>query len=1310
MDFVTYYVKGIGRDRFEIAPDFNVDDSQDLMIKKHEFYAFWDEEKGQWSTSIGVLIKRIDAGMREFYEKTKSEGTYTGSMSVAYMRSSRSKSMDVWNHYVKDHQYDNYQQLDTNIVFLDDPHDRELYSSHRLDYNLEDAPTPYYDKLFHTLYSPEELEKIEWAIGSVIVGDSKWIQKFYVLTGPPGTGKSTVLWLLRDMLFKGYTAKIDADAIGAGARFCFETVKNNPLVALQDEVNLSKLQTNTGLNAFVSHEYVTVESKNVKQYPQKFQTMVFLCSNNDVNITDSKAGIIRRLIDIEPTGDKLPVKEFNECKRQIEYELGGIAYHCKQVYLNNPSKYDNYIPVRMMRATNVVYSWIEENLDDFIQRDGMTVSQAWKSYKDYCDNGDIKWRLDRIQLRNELRGYFDEFISDGYLDDGKHVRNYFYRFQSEKFAGKENSEIEVKKESIPWLVFDEQHSLLDDYLSDYPAQYANDEGKPLKAWAIVETRLNELDTRRLHYVNSPEYLVVIDFDIKDENGNKCLDLNMKEACKWPKTYAELSQSGEGIHLHYIYKGDVSKLGYLIKEGVECKVYSGDASLRRRLTKCNDIPIATITSGLPIREEAKNVEKQIVFKNEKHLINIILKQLNKETHADTHQSVSMILKALNDAQAMGLPYYIPNDMREMIEDFCKSSTNQSDDCMKMYRQMVFENEAPTEEEDVEKPIAFFDIEVYPNKLYVVYKEPLKECVRVLNPEPEWVEKFLQSYRLIGYNNRKYDNHILWGRALGQTFKGCYLQSKEIVNNSIPESEKDCYYRNAYGVAYADVYDIVTKKQSLKKYEIELKLPHKEMDLSWDEPVPDELDNKVFEYCENDVLATEAVWNVSKADVDAREMLAEWAGMPIITPTNTLTSAIIFDGNQNKSRQALRWRDLSKPVPKWPNEATREFLQDECGRFKEPFDDQSVLPYFPGYKFDGYKSTYKGYEVGEGGFVYAEHGMYTDVALIDVESMHPNSFIDEVYAGVTYTRRFKQILDLRVMVKHKLYSEASKLFNGIFAEHLKNKSSAKMLAFALKIAINSVYGLTSAHFENPFYNPENKDNIVAKRGALFMIDLLEYVQELGYTVAHIKTDSIKIPNADKDIIDKVIAFGHRYGYNFVHEATYSKMCLVNNAVYIAKYQTADWCKAHYGYVPDDNEEHPGEWTATGTQFAVPYVFKTLFTHEPIIFDDMCETKSVTTAIYLDMDPEGEHDYQFVGRVGQFTPVKMGGGILYRKTGDGWNSVTGTKGYRWLESSDAEKLGRLAIDESYYISLVNDAYKAISKFGDVEWFLNDDVTAVA
>ena len=277
------------------------------------------------------------------------------------------------------------------------------------------------------------------------------------------------------------------------------------------------------------------------------------------------------------------------------------------------------------------------------------------------------------------------------------------------------------------------------------------------------------------------------------------------------------------------------------------------------------------------------------------------------------------------------------------------------------------------------------------------------------------------------------------------------------------------------------------------------------------------------------------------------------------------------------------------------------------------------------------------------------------------------------------------------------------------------TSKDLANALKTAINSVYGLTSASFPNPFRDPRNIDNIVAKRGALFMTDLKYEVQERGFTVAHIKTDSIKIPDATPEIIEFVMRLGERYGYTFEHEATYEKMCLVNNAVYIAKYAKADKCEAMYGYIPGDNKKHGGEWTATGEQFAVPYVFKTLFSKEPIEFEDMIETFSVASSLYLDMNeslPEGEHDYRFIGKVGAFCPIKPGheGGELLREGVDKngnikYDAATGSKGYRWLEAEMVKVLGKEDdIDISYYTKLVDAAKDSISTYGDFEWFVSD------
>ena len=371
---------------------------------------------------------------------------------------------------------------------------------------------------------------------------------------------------------------------------------------------------------------------------------------------------------------------------------------------------------------------------------------------------------------------------------------------------------------------------------------------------------------------------------------------------------------------------------------------------------------------------------------------------------------------------------------------------------------------------------------------------------------------------------------------------------------------------------------------------------------------------------------------------------------------------------------------------------------------------IINAFPGYEFIDGKNMYRGDDLGKGGYVYAEPGMYGNVALLDVASMHPNSAIN-LNAFGEYTQNFKDILDTRIAIKRGNFEEAKHLFGGRLAPYLNDESSAAALAQALKIAINSVYGLTSANFDNPFRDVRNKNNIVALRGALFMRTLQDEIKKRGFKVAHIKTDSIKIPDATPEIIQFTMDFGKQYGYEFEHEATYDRMCLVNDAVYIAKYASAEDCIEQYGYSPGDNKKKGGQWTATGTQFQIPYVFKKLFSKEPIEFNDLCETKSVTSTLYLDRNeglPEGEHNYIFVGKIGRFCPILggCGGGILYREKDGKYYAATGTKGYRWLESEMVFELNKLDdIDEKHFIEMADTAKDTINKYGDFEWFVSDD-----
>lgn len=1262
----------------EIYPKFIIGKSKDLMIRGGDFYAVWLEEKGSWSTNEQDLIDAIDQELRQYAEINKSKFE-DSRIRVMYMWDSDSGMIDSWHKYCQKQMRDNYKELDTKIIFSNQTTKKSDYSSKTLSYPLEEGVIDNYDELMSVLYSDEERKKIEWAIGAVVTGESKKIHKFVVLYGPPGTGKSTVLDVI-ELLFDGYSGVFDAESLGSStATFALEQFKANPLVGISHDGDLSRIEKNTVLNSLVAHERMTINEKHRPLYSMKINTFLFMGTNKPVKITDAKSGIIRRLIDVKPTGNKVSVTKYNRLRKGISFELGAIAYKCMNVFLENPTYYDDYVPMLMLGESNDFYNFIEDSYSVFKKQDGVTLKQAWEMYKNYCEDARVPYPMSMRAFRTELKNYFYDYKERVRVGENW-MRSYYIGFKTDLLDNEpeeyDDSEV-IKNDGL--IKFKKQHSAFDVMCKDNLAQYANDKELPFKKWNSVKTVLEDIDTSKLHYVQVPENHIVIDFDLKDKNGNKSFEKNLAEASKWPKTYAELSKSGGGIHLHYIYTGgDPTLLSRIYSDDIEVKVFTGNSSLRRKLTKCNNEPINTINSGLPQKEEGKIINFKAIA-NERALRTLIRNNLNKEYHGATKPSVDFIFESLENAYNSGIIYDV-SDMRNVVLAFAASSTNQADTCIKTVAKMHWKSETESEtRDDSKQPIIFFDVECFPNLFLINWKKlGSKTLNHLINPEPKDIQKLFR-YRLVGFNNRRYDNHMIYAAGfLGYSNEELYKLSQNIIVN------QRGFFREAYNISYTDIYDYASKKQSLKKWEIELGMHHQELGFPWDKPVPEEKWIDVANYCDNDVLSTEAVWFATQADFTARMILADLAGMSVNDTTNSLTTKIIF-GNDKKPE--LNYVDLSEEFPGY--------------EFKKVWNDTTK-------RFDKY-NMYRGIDLGFGGYVYSEPGMYGNVALLDVESLHPNSIINMNLFG-KYTSRFKAIVDIRIHIKHNQYDLVRNEFEGRLSKYLDNEETASQLSFAMKIAINSVYGLTSATFDNPFRDARNENNIGALRGALFMKTLEDAVRERGFKVIHIKTDSIKIPDATPEIIQFCMEFAKKYKYTFKLEETYEKMCLVNDAVYIARVK--DWEKL--------SDEQPlyttRGWTAIGTQFQVPYVFKKCFSKEPIVFRDYCVTKEVKSSMHLDMNeslPENEHDYRFIGRVGLFCPIKpgKGGGELFReqKTKDGslaMYSVTGTKGYRWLESETIAGTDREAyVDESYFRKLVDEAISSINKFGDFEWFSSDD-----
>jgi energy-coupling factor transporter ATP-binding protein EcfA2 len=1254
MDFYQILSRETKDKGMELYPDFIIGRSQDLMVQGRTFYAIWDADRGLWSRDEYDVQRLVDKDLEAEAVRLQKE---TGiNYTVKYMRSFNSNSWVQFRKFLLNVS-DNSHPLDSNVLFSNSKIEKTDYASRHLNYELKGGDISAWDELVGTLYSVEERAKIEWAIGSIVAGDSKKIQKFFVFYGPAGSGKSTVLNVLHK-LFDGYTTTFDGKALGrTDGNFATEAFKNNPLVAIQHDGDLSKLEDNTRLNSIVSHEQMTMNEKYKPSYTARADALLFIGTNQPVKITDAKSGIIRRLIDIHPTGIRIPTRHYNTLLSQIDFELGAIAAHCLHVYLDMGKNYYNgYRPLEMMLQTDVFFNFIEAYYDVFKSQNYTTLKQAYTFYKEFCIESGITHPKPQYKIREELRNYFDEFQDRGTVDD-RSVRSLYLGFNAEKFKVPKETDTDLPAYS---LVIEETESLLDKYFADRPAQLAGNNEAPKFKWAKVRTKLSDIDTSKLHYVRVPEKHIVIDFDLKDLNGdNTSLERNLEAASRWPATYAELSKSGKGVHLHYEYEGDPTELASIYSEGIEIKVYTGDASLRRRLSRCNAVPISVISSGLPLKKKKETMLKAKTITSEKGLRELIERNLKKEIHPGTKPSIDFIAHILDEAYNDKLQYDV-TDLRPRILAFANNSTHQASVCLKTVAKMHFKSEDEFDS-DIVVPVAdermvIFDVEIYQNLFVICWKfRGDDNIVRMINPTQSEVEE-LTKLKLVGFYNRRFDNHILYAAVLGYTIEQLYVLARKIVDGN-----RNAMFAQAYNLSYADVWDFSSIKQGLKKFEIDLGIHHMELDFPLDEPVDEKDWSRVVEYCVNDVQATEAVLEDRWEDFVARQILAELSGLTVNDTTQRHTAQIIF-GNDKNPQQYFVYTDLSEQ--------------------------------FPGYVFDAGKSLYRGEDPGEGGYVYAEPGIYTGVALLDIVSMHPTS-IELLNLFGKYTSKFSDLKEARIAIKRRKFAQARKMLDGRLAPYLENEDGADKLAYALKIVINIVYGLTSAKFPNPFRDTRNKDNIVAKRGALYMIDLKNDLKAKHHAVVHIKTDSVKLPYATGDgakVIDFVKEHGKRYGYEFEHEITYDKLCLVNEAVYIAR----------KGDV----------WTAVGSQFQHPFIFKTLFSGEKLTFDDYCESKNVIQGtMYLDREEhEKDEDLSFrtmrhLGRTGRFVPVLEGGGTLYRVKDDKYYAVAGTKGYKWIEAEIAQSMSDLKIDMSYFDLLAEEAIAAIEEFGSFQDFVRRD-----
>lgn len=1256
MDFLDVSVKKFTSNNrtvdYEVSPDFIFGDAKDLVVKGSKFYAYWNGSF--WDTKQKNLFYDIDSLL---WRKAREleDGRPGLRIDVKEIRKASAGKFRLFADFCKACETSDIS-FNQKVLFADHKMQRRDYATTQLTYSPQEGEAVAFKELIGTLYLPKELDKILWFMGALFTNNMYKIEKFMYLYGSKGSGKGTVLKIFR-MLFQEYCGTIDLKLLTSADQFATGQIQEVPLL-IDEDTDISHIYNDTPLLKLTSHETISVNKKFKEPYDVRFIGLLITASNQRYKVRNVDSGITRRAIVVNPSGQKVSHTKYNQLMTQIKYELPYIANMAIQRFEElGFDYYDDYFDVDMAEQTDHIFDFMRTNA--IHMQHGITLKQISELYREYLE--DMGWKTDgyKATIKREALRYFDTMLKDSHID-GMRVNNYFKGFRwNVAFPEGVVGTTEANDTVIPddWLDFNYHNEVFNKLASEYPAQLALRNGNPSEKWDNVVTTLSDIKTSKLHWVKVPLNHIIIDFDLKDDSGNKNLELNVEAASKFPPTYAELSKSGQGIHLHYIYDGNVNELNNLVDKHIEIKVYKGNASLRRIDKASNNLQPSHISSGLPLKERKDETMyehvKEITY-TEKTLRKFVKRQLGmiegkEPSHPNTKPTIDFIAHEIQKAFDMGLEYDL-TDLKHDVFLRAIRSTNNKEYCIAVFQKIpwssIRDDEGATENKLTnftkiypKEELVFFDIEVYPNLFVVVWKKYHDdEFTKWINPTPDQIE-YLLSFPIVGFNNRRYDNHILYARLLGCNNLELFRQSYRIVNE---KNAKSGMYAAAYELSYTDIYEYAQKKQSLKRWEVDLGIKHVEMEIPWDQPVPDELIPVVVDYCVNDVDATEKLFDAIYADYVAREILAT-----------------IAKGSMNATN----------------NQLTAKFIFGDDPRPQDKFNYVKLATIFPGYKYEFGKSYYRGFETGEGGFVYAEPGVYKNIALLDVESMHPNSLVNMNYFG-PYTQRYADLLKVRVLLKHNKIDEVKQMFDGVLAPFLDNPEYLKPLVTALKIVINSVYGMTSAKFDNKFKHPDNIDNIVAKRGALFMVDLKFAIEEQGYQVCHIKTDSVKIPNADEKIIKFVEDFGaqEKYKYRFEHEHTYKRMALINNAVYIAQLE-------------DD------KWSPTGAEYANTYLLKRVWTKEELVDKDFFITKQSKGHIYL-----GD---EFVGKVGSIYASKTGAECMWTEDNENFKSITGTKGYLFKQTA---KFDIEDVDFIFYDKIAIDGLKKIMKVGDIKDIVDD------
>lgn len=396
------------------------------------------------------------------------------------------------------------------------------------------------------------------------------------------------------------------------------------------------------------------------------------------------------------------------------------------------------------------------------------------------------------------------------------------------------------------------------------------------------------------------------------------------------------------------------------------------------------------------------------------------------------------------------------------------------------------------------LKIYDLETFPNYFLAVgnrLDKPHDEYEILENPSFVELFQFVSDdSRLTGFNNHGFDDLViayLFNRVQAENYplnEPIPPQWAYDIGQQIIDKEANMFMERL-AMPTEDVMkyrDFETNTLNLKSFANMLNLPIIESCYPFGEPLSEVGKKSILEYCKSDVFVTRSTMEYldKKGSVEDVKYLRNFVAQKLeMNPDDLVKSGT----------NSLMIRLFKEPSYDRDN----FFKYIESCNFDRAFGDPAFKAWYdkiitwvdddlkleePILEFIRNNVLYK-FALG-GGHGHNLQLIWENLFDSDFASLYPNILINILGLGETYTALYKEIVDTRVA----------------------SKKTNPRLAGGLKLAINSLYGLTrSATNGAQLYNPYlGLDICIA--GQVILYDLCLRLEEINCTLVNVNTDGI------------------------------------------------------------------------------------------------------------------------------------------------------------------------------------------------------------